>query len=157
MSIHVPKKVTSLVVAGAATAALVGGLVAIAPTASAAISVEGPCNSSVKVAANSTGSILWAFPVYKESNGDSWTDCWMDFGSTGTGVKALQNDLNKCYHNSLAVDGSFGNATRSALAAAQRSAKITDDGEYGEITSKHLLHRRYTASTGAFKDCKSWE
>lgn len=153
MSLRAPKKVTSLVVAGAATAALVGGLVAVAPTASAA--VQGPCNSSVKVPANSSGSLLWAFPVYKAPNTDAWTDCWMDFGSTGTGVKALQNDLNKCYHNSLAVDGSFGNATRSALAAAQRSEKITDDGEYGEITSKHLLHRRYTASTGAFKDCKS--
>lgn len=65
-------------------------------------------------------------------------NCIMEVGVTGQGVKALQENLNKCYGRSLTVDGIFGNGTYNALMYAQSAAGIGVDGVYGSITRKNI-------------------
>lgn len=69
------------------------------------------------------------------------------YGSTGARVKALQTGMRKAfpsYAGKLAVDGSYGNATRAAVKEFQRRAKAerrygsTVDGITGPATAKAL-------------------
>jgi peptidoglycan hydrolase-like protein with peptidoglycan-binding domain len=52
-------------------------------------------------------------------------------GSTGTGVRTLQANLNKVMGSGLTLDGSFGPATETALRAFQSKYKLIVDGIYG--------------------------
>lgn len=60
-------------------------------------------------------------------------------GSTGAAVRALQAQLNKKRRLSLAVDGIFGPATRSAVLSFQRHAGIAADGVVGPTTWRNLI------------------
>ncbi|MFE5242376.1 MULTISPECIES: peptidoglycan-binding domain-containing protein [unclassified Streptomyces] len=75
----------------------------------------------------------------------AWSDgtylslnCSMQQGSSGAGVRALQLTLNKCYRESLDVDGDFGPRTRDALKRAQAREGISVDGGYGPQTRNAL-------------------
>lgn len=61
-------------------------------------------------------------------------------GSTGNDVKLLQQLL--CYHGyGLAVDGEFGNVTKSAAMEYQKKNSLVVDGIVGEKTWKSILIR----------------
>lgn len=55
-------------------------------------------------------------------------------GDSGSAVRNLQSRLNALGYNCGAVDGIFGNRTRDAIRAFQRSAGLDDDGIAGPLT-----------------------
>jgi peptidoglycan hydrolase-like protein with peptidoglycan-binding domain len=63
--------------------------------------------------------------------------CNLPPGSTGAAVARLQIDLNACYGDDLAVDGSYGPLTEGAVKAVQRHENVLQDGEYGPQTASH--------------------
>ncbi|KQR08480.1 hypothetical protein ASF78_19680 [Cellulomonas sp. Leaf334] len=78
--------------------------------------------------------------------------------SSRTAVKALQTALNACYGKGLLVDGYFGNGTRSALVAVQRSLGRNPDGVFGPDTEFWMKWPRYWADNGSYWGCFStWE
>ncbi len=78
------------------------------------------------------------FQYLPASSGDSW-DCLLSQGISNNAVRALQVSLNECNGQSLAEDGIYGPATRSAVMDVQRSAGIAVDGVYGPNTRKNML------------------
>lgn len=64
-------------------------------------------------------------------------------GSTGSQVKKLQANLNhvgiRVNGKALALDGSFGSLTRSAVKKFQKKVGLTQDGSYGPKTYKKML------------------
>lgn len=75
--------------------------------------------------------------TYKGTNPYTEPTVVLKKGSTGTGVKWLQWELNEAGY-SVTVDGDFGDATYTALVAFQKSAKLTVDGKCGPATRKAL-------------------
>lgn len=59
-------------------------------------------------------------------------------GSTGSGVRVLQQILNKYYGAKLVADGKFGTATRKAVIKFQKKVKINPDGIVGPDTWRKL-------------------
>lgn len=141
MSIRLGKRFRSLLATGALTAGLLGGAVAVAPSA-AAWTYVGHCsgNSPISYTAGSLQQIKVPHTMYQ---GLKNVRCWMDYGSAGDGVEALQLALKSCYGQPITVDGEFGPATRDALKYAQRQEGITVDGQYGEQGFKNLKWARY--------------
>ncbi|MGC9544891.1 peptidoglycan-binding domain-containing protein [Streptomyces sp. UG1] len=139
-----------LLTVGALTAGLLGSAVAVAPSAAASTYV-GHCSHGSKVDQES-GQLKVPVTPYK---GSYSSNCWMDYGSTGNGVKVLQLALRSCYGRSIAVDGVFGAATRNALKYAQGREGITVDGLYGEQAFFNLKWPKYTMS-GARNGCARW-
>lgn len=62
------------------------------------------------------------------------------YGSKGAQVKKLQQGLNRVFpaYSRLAVDGSYGPATRNVIREFQRRVGIVVDGHCGPITQAHL-------------------
>lgn len=159
-TIRLPRVKAAVVTAGLA-ATLLGGAVVHAPTASAATLT---C-TKIKKVWNGNSSYGWVPAAYTGT-----VLCQLTTGNSGSAVSTLQTTLNKCYGpdrgNSgwnigidIAVDGSFGPATKSALKKVQQKLKDsgyydgTVDGIYGPKTSKAMHHREYYASTGKFDRC----
>ncbi|MFD9445268.1 peptidoglycan-binding domain-containing protein [Streptomyces sp. NPDC060006] len=142
MSIRPGKRFKSLLTAGVLTAGLLGGAVAVAPSA-AAWPYLGHCSGGSNISYTGTSTQLIKVPVVRY-NGLNNVRCWMDYGSTGNGVETLQLALKSCYGRSIVVDGDFGPATRDALEYAQSQEGITVDGQYGEQGFNNLKWARYT-------------
>jgi peptidoglycan hydrolase-like protein with peptidoglycan-binding domain len=85
--------------------------------------------------------------------GSSNFNCSLNTGNNSAAVSALQRTLNKCYGESLDVDGDFGTNTRNALKRAQNAAGVDDDGSYGPITRDAIKHREYWSSDGSSLGC----
>lgn len=60
------------------------------------------------------------------------------YGSKGEQVKLLQKELNKVANCNLAVDGSFGPATKSCVLAFQRNNSLSQDAIVGPKTCNKL-------------------
>ncbi|NEC24251.1 peptidoglycan-binding domain-containing protein [Streptomyces parvus] len=86
------------------------------------------------------------------SNGIYSEQCTLVKNDRGSGVTALQLSLKNCYRQAIAVDGSFGPATFTALKNAQRSLGLSVDGAYGYYTSRAMKFPYFTP-TGAFYNC----
>jgi hypothetical protein len=67
--------------------------------------------------------------------------CVMGMGNQGPAVRLLQESLIACYRRPLAPDGIFGSRTKEQLQAVQRMSSVDDDGVYGPITARAMLHR----------------
>ncbi len=65
-------------------------------------------------------------------------------GATGAAVKALQHVLKDLGLYSGSISGSFGDATRRAVIAAQKQFGIAQDGVVGPITLRHLNLTTYS-------------
>lgn len=85
-------------------------------------------------------------PVPQPAPAPDWTETLMNElptlaqGATGEDVRTLQGALT-ARHFTVAVDGAFGPATKTALQAFQRSAGLAVDGTTGPKTWPKLLHR----------------
>lgn len=126
---------------------------AVAPSA-AAWTYLGECSGGHTVSYTATSSQQIKVPdIRYEGLGN--VRCWMDYGSAGDGVKALQLALKSCYGQPIAVDGAFGSDTRDALKYAQSQEGITVDGLYGEQGFKNLKWARYRQD-GTRNGCGSY-
>lgn len=136
------------------TVALSGGVVVAAGT-SAAAETLGRCDrQTVYVDTNTTTWDVYesTAPGYSKIIAGPHGRCFLNQGSTGVAVKALQTALNKCYGESLAVDGSFGPATRAALVRAQKKLGIAQDGSYGPQTASSM--KWPTKKNGSTTSCR---
>jgi peptidoglycan hydrolase-like protein with peptidoglycan-binding domain len=93
-------------------------------------------------------------------------NCVLGVGNHSSAVRNLQAHLNACYYRNsqvaghhnvlntvLAVDGDYGNLTRSAVAAVQRHHGISDDGTYGPATRRTIL---FHADNGGAGLCRQY-
>jgi hypothetical protein len=62
-------------------------------------------------------------------------------GDTGAQVKALQRALKSLGYPVGTVDGQYGPATKTAVAAFQHAQGLTEDGVFGPKTLNALIHR----------------
>ncbi|HEY2541432.1 MAG TPA: peptidoglycan-binding protein [Gaiellaceae bacterium] len=62
-------------------------------------------------------------------------------GDTGSQVRALQRALKSLGYPVGTVDGQYGPATKTAVAAFQHAAGLTADGVFGPKTLDALIHR----------------
>ncbi|MFD5478764.1 peptidoglycan-binding domain-containing protein [Streptomyces hawaiiensis] len=99
-------------------------------TSVVAVHYYGHCHKAVKIGYSTTSLQLIKIPGMVYQGCDS---------STGDGVKALQHTL----------ISSFGPATQTALAQAQREAGITADGAYDIQTPRQPAVAPVTARTAA--------
>lgn len=89
--------------------------------------------------------------LYLAHRGGNYT-CWMAYGTTGPGVRALQGAINLCYNSipNLEVDGVYGNATRAAVRTVQTQHRIHVDGEYGPNTYYAMMFPLYRTVDNGF-------
>src|SRR6185295_18680778 len=96
-------------------------------------------SSDIDIAAmptcNSVASFHAAWVPYYNGT-QSTVDCTMVRGYNSSAVRQLQRSLNLCYHEQVAENGSFDEATQTALRRAQRQAGTTPNGQYGRETRK---------------------
>lgn len=72
--------------------------------------------------------------------------CHLSEGSSGAGVKAMQQGMNSCYGAGITADGQFGPKTRSALIAVQKRIGVTADGIFGPNTRGAMNWMAFTNS-----------
>ncbi|MET9373121.1 peptidoglycan-binding domain-containing protein [Streptomyces sp. NPDC002992] len=139
------------------TAALMlTGLGAMAPTAVAAPAAGPVAVQEADFGAAATACASWT-KISKTSTtyirlpatGGGSITCEMSQGANGNHVRALQNALKFCYGRSIAVDGSFGPATATALRYAQGQAGAGVDGIYGPETRDKIKWPRFNESNGS--------
>lgn len=128
--------------------------VAVAPSATA---YELGCHTDfTKYVTASNGGRIYA-PARSDASGANRNlDCYMWANDISTrpgyesvGVMALQRALNRCYGESLAVDGKYGYLTESALWRAQRAeGGIAVDGRYGPETARNLRFAKVSGGCG---------
>lgn len=126
--------------------ALLAGVV----TAASAHAADGVCTGSAAVQNGSTG-LHFVYPINVANN---TLYCYLQYGHTGGGVRALQKNMNSCYGKRLELDGIFGPATRAALRDVQSRIGAAVDGVYGRETLGKMKWARYSNETGARYDCR---
>ncbi|GGQ84795.1 peptidoglycan-binding domain-containing protein [Couchioplanes azureus] len=90
-------------------------------------------------------------PSITRNGGES--NCILGVGSSGTGVKVLQDALVRCYGQGIERDGQYGPATRDAVANVQRFYGLTVDGTYGPDTRGAMKWPKYRESDQGFDHC----
>ncbi|WP_328771723.1 peptidoglycan-binding domain-containing protein [Streptomyces sp. NBC_00286] len=137
----------SATTAGALLAALLGGALAVAPSATAAD--YSPCTYGAVLHNKVTNPTSYKYVPYVGNS----PNCWLDWGMSNTAVRALQKNLNSCYGYRLATDGDFGDLTESALKSVQRKVGVRADGDYGPNTRNAMVWANYSMETGARISC----
>ncbi|MFI6641812.1 peptidoglycan-binding protein [Streptomyces sp. NPDC050504] len=116
-------------------AAAVGGILAGAPTASAA---DGTCTST-------TGVSRGGYWTFVPTTGGGSTSCIMSRGANNDGVSELQRALAICYGLDVgAIDGIYGSKTESAVRWLQSRTGQKVDGVYGPNTRNAVSWRWYS-------------
>ncbi|GIH02885.1 hypothetical protein Rhe02_09520 [Rhizocola hellebori] len=86
-----------------------------------------------------TGGYNNANIIMPANDGADGISCSMSRGASGSGVYALQQTLNRCYGESLSLDGQFGPRTQAALIRAQQRHGATRDlGRYTDDEAYYL-------------------
>lgn len=62
-------------------------------------------------------------------------------GDTGSQVKSLQRALRSLGYPVGKIDGQYGPATKTAVAAFQHASGLTADGVFGPVTLNALIHK----------------
>ncbi|MEV0226172.1 peptidoglycan-binding domain-containing protein [Streptomyces sp. NPDC050704] len=137
-------KSKALLATGTMMAALLGGVITAAPASAA----DGVCTGSTTI--QTTGGRHFVVPINVANH---TIYCYLKNGHRGTGVRALQKNMNSCYGKRLELDGSFGPATEVALRDVQGRIGARVDGEYGRETLGKMKWARYNNETGARYDC----
>lgn len=147
------KKFASIVGAVMVLAAA-GGVAVAAPASAAPVSVQsvGTCTTTKEVTAknNPTAQYMVNVPVTSAGN----RDCRLEQGNVSGAVTRLQNALrsSKCgVGSSIAADGQFGPATKSALIQMQKKLGIGADGIYGTQTANAMTWDQFTGGCSQAK------
>lgn len=121
------------VVGGSAALALTGGAAAhAAPVSPAAAQRSATCTTTALASVMDGQASVPANPT-------TGTDCIMRTGrGAAVAVKDLQDSLNRCYGQHLAVDGRYGPRTTAAVRFAQARGGVRRDGVYGPQTFQHM-------------------
>jgi hypothetical protein len=140
-------KKAGLAVLLAAAAMLTGVAAAEAAPAPVTAAAEVACDSYTHVSVGGG----WYLHV-PSKGGDSWNfNCVVVRGHKGWPVVVLQESLNACYGQGLAVDGDFGGNTERAVKNAQRAInrpEVSVDGRFGPKTSQYFLFQAYDHNNG---------
>jgi hypothetical protein len=100
-------------------------------------------SSLFKLVNDPPGSLtIGAAEVPTIGNETHQANCDLSVGNDNSGVMALQQSLNWCYHQygvNIANDGIFGSQTQAALRIAQQHSGVTVDGIYGPQTRNAML------------------
>lgn len=75
---------------------------------------------------------LGVYEVPADSNNSQ--SCWLDLGSVGPEVEALQRALVVCWLQDIDIDGDYGPQTQAAVRNVQSTLSIPADGVYGPMT-----------------------
>lgn len=152
----------TLVSATTAVLIAIGLLVGVAAPANAAAP---SCDTSAWVKGTTEGtsgsliSAIYDMPVKFYGAGVVEWRCTMRSGSTGYGVRRLQQTLNDCHRTTigtrLSIDGQFGPRTREALIRVQRAHRITADGVYGPQTAAAIAHPVYPSDNTGWR-CRTY-
>lgn len=141
------RRIGRVAAALASLALAAGGAVALAAPASAAGTVHG-CNYMDLY--YNDGYYLVYVPKFTDGVSSFW--CWNQKGDVSRSdsgeIGKIQEALNLCNGASLATDGVYGELTKQAVMAVQRSAGITQDGVYGPATMRAMKWPRYRNVTG---------
>lgn len=91
-------------------------------------------------------------PMHVPETSSGSENCLLSASQYGSGAtKALQTAMNKCYGESLTVDGAFGSKTTAALKRTQTKIGVTSDGIYGVKThNKMKFYEDDTADGGPY-------
>ena len=114
-----------LAVTMAATVALAGALAAAFPGSASASTAQ--CTIYGRWYAG-------YIPLYMPTTSSGSPSCFLAAGDNSGAVRSLQEALNSCNGKSLATDGIYGSATKSAVIAIQKKYGLTQDGVYGPQT-----------------------
>jgi len=120
--------------------------IGIALTPAMPVSAISTCGGTSLV--TGTGGGLIRVPTVLDAHPNEF-DCQLAEGNSGTAVSRLQIDLNDCFGENLAVDGSFGPLTKTAVEDAQIAEGLTGsqvDGIYGPITIDRFQYEKRNAA-----------
>lgn len=139
-------------------AALVIGLVTPAVGAYAPATAVTPyCTQQVNYPVFTVSGTTYKAWLPRSSAASGFLSCGLEPGLRYDGVKALQRSLRYCHGQDIAIDGSYGPATRQAVVNVQRwynasySPDIDVDGYYGPET---LLAMKWYGYAGGRYVCK---
>ena len=101
--------------------------------------------------ANRKSFITRRINAYVDASGEGWTYCKSgDYRMPSTsprtnkiGIQWLQKALNEYQGAGLALDGSYGPATKAAVKEFQQNAGLSADGDAGVDTTRELIRRLY--------------
>jgi hypothetical protein len=99
------------------------------------------CSTSTQ-APEKDGFVEWPSTPSQDPN------CLLATGDSNLAVGKLQDALNKCYNDTLTVDGQYGPATRQAVIDFQNFKKIPADGIYGPQSFGAMLFPEYESGKG---------
>ncbi|KAH8898742.1 hypothetical protein GQ53DRAFT_359564 [Thozetella sp. PMI_491] len=124
---------------------------AVAP----ALAAKGYCSTTTTINKNiQSGDYVYVYHVDYPAisvSGKISTDCIMNTGAEGSGVRSLQTALNECYGKSLDVDGDYGAKTKAAVKSMQGKIGASADGIWGSETGS--LMKFYASSSGGGYKC----
>ena len=122
----------------ALTAAAV--LVATSGVAGITLAAVAPASAQASCTGSSGYTDVKGFGVLVPTIGNNThqDNCELGLGNDSQAVVALQETLDGCYGQHLAVDGDYGPLTQAAVEVARRAAHVTVDGVYGPVTRDHI-------------------
>ncbi|KAK4464973.1 zinc D-Ala-D-Ala carboxypeptidase [Cladorrhinum samala] len=108
------------------------------PTASSdnilAVRADGYCDTPYTryIAPNS-----WRIS-YPSLSGSSGNNCIMNVGARGSGVKSVQEAINRCYGGNLDADSKYGELTKKEVKKVQQKIGVAQDGIWGPKTGAKM-------------------
>lgn len=100
------------------------------------------------IAGPDTLKLLYSDKAPRTGTAASSTGATLEMGSEGSAVRALQERLKKLGYLKGSVDGSYGEATRTAVLAFQQTNGLTADGKAGNATL-NVLYSDSAKSAGS--------
>jgi len=119
-----------ITLAAAAVLVAASGIAGVTLAAAAPASAQASCTGS----SGYTDVKGYGVLVPTIGNNTHQDNCELGLGNDSQAVVALQETLDGCYGQHLAVDGDYGPLTQAAVEVAQRDAHVTVDGIYGPQT-----------------------
>ena len=118
------------------TLAAVAVLVAASGVTGVTLAAAAPASAQASCTGSSGYTDVKGFGVLVPTIGNNThqDNCELGLGNDSQAVVALQETLDGCYGQHLAVDGDYGPLTQAAVEVAQRDAHVTVDGIYGPQT-----------------------
>src|SRR5690349_25126799 len=116
------------------------------------LSVASPADAALPNCTRTATSTNGTSTVTVPASSVGYAECVMAQGNQSSGVTAMQRALKTCHGKSIATDGIFGPATRTALIQVQRALGVNDDGVYGPKTGSKMSWPGY--DSGTFVGCR---